>query len=88
MCEISSRQMLEIVVKKYCAEGRFDLAFEVEHHDKLNKLTTDWLVKRKLTTPEAQTIYINLRTKWSMRRKIDLSVWLGFAEKEVETAEC
>jgi hypothetical protein len=56
---------------------RFDLAFVVECHDELDDLTKNWLVRDKVTTLEAREIYLELRTKWSARRRIDPNVWLG-----------
>ena len=73
----ASQTTVEQLTRKYCSMGRFDLAFEVEHHDELANLTLDWLVRGKMTTLEAREIYSELRTKWSARRHIEPSVWLG-----------
>lgn len=39
----ASQTTVEQLTRKYCSMGRFDLAFEVEHHDELANLTLDWL---------------------------------------------
>jgi len=59
----------------YCAIGRFVEAFEVEHHDELENLKQDWLLRDKITTLEAREIYSDLRAKWFEQRRIDPSVW-------------
>lgn len=72
---------VEELSREYCSKGRFDLAFEVEHHDELQNLVLDWLVRDKITEREARSIFIDLRSKWCSHRQIDPVVLVAVADR-------